>query len=275
MKIKEYLYMIGLKPRQQTYGYTIRTFNAGRYGEIEYAQWNHPYEKEKIISEENIAYLQTIISEGDFCIDIGAHSGDTTVPMAIAAGSSGMVLALEPNAFVFPTLSKNAFLNQQKSNITPLMIAATETDCDMVFEYSDSGFCNGGNHRGISKWQHGHAFNLTVNGINLCNLLVTRFPQWLKKLKYIKIDAEGYDFYILKSLESIIDLHKPLIKAEIFKHTSTQYREDIYNFFSSKNYTIYKVENEENYTGAQLCSIEEMSIERHFDIYCTSFESTP
>lgn len=267
--------MIGLKPRQQTYGYTIRTFNAGRYGEIEYAQWNHPYEKEKIISEENIAYLQTIISEGDFCIDIGAHSGDTTVPMAIAAGSSGMVLALEPNAFVFPTLSKNAFLNQQKSNITPLMIAATETDCDMVFEYSDSGFCNGGNHRGISKWQHGHAFNLTVNGINLCNLLVTRFPQWLKKLKYIKIDAEGYDFYILKSLESIIDLHKPLIKAEIFKHTSTQYREDIYNFFSSKNYTIYKVENEENYTGAQLCSIEEMSIERHFDIYCTSFESTP
>lgn len=29
-------------------------------------------------------------------IDIGAHTGDTTLPMGLATGSEGLVLAIEP-----------------------------------------------------------------------------------------------------------------------------------------------------------------------------------
>ena len=32
---------------------------------------------------------------------IGAHIGDTTLPIALAAGKKGFVLALEPNPYVF------------------------------------------------------------------------------------------------------------------------------------------------------------------------------
>jgi len=266
MKLKEYLYMLGIKPRQKKYGYSIKQFDLPLFGLVEYAQWNHPSEKEKNITQENVSYLQTIISKGDFCIDIGSHSGDTTVPMALAAGLDGLVLALEPNSYVFPVLNKNAFLNIDKTNIIPLMVAATQQYEDLNFEYSDSGFCNGGLHKNISKWRHGHAFNLKVSGVNLSNVLKNKFQDRLPKLKYIKIDAEGFDLYILNSIDNIVMQHKPLIKAEIFRHVDQDYRDKMHDYFTDKGYTIYKVDSEENYKGQKLAK-SDMSNWEHYDIF--------
>jgi len=268
MKIKEYFYMLGIKPKQKRYKYKIKKFNLPSLGLIEYAQWNHPSERDKFITEDNVSYLKTIIQEGDFCIDIGSHSGDTTVPMALAAGKNGLVLALEPNPYVFPVLNKNAFLNIEKTNIVPLMVASTEKYEDISFEYSDSGFCNGGLHKNIDRWKHGHAFNLTVTGVNLSDVLHNKFQDKLPNLSYIKIDAEGFDLYILESLTDIIAEYRPLIKAEIFRHTDQSYRDQIYDFFSQKKYTIYKVQNEENYMGDKL-NKSDMSNWEHYDIFCT------
>jgi len=267
MKLKEYLYMFGIKPKQKKYGYQIKQFRLPSFGIVEYAQWSHPSEKNKFITQENVSYLQTIINKGDFCIDIGSHSGDTAVPMALAAGSSGLVLALEPNPYVFPVLNKNAFLNVDKTNIIPLMVAATQQYEDLSFEYSDSGFCNGGLHKNISKWSHGHAFNLIVSGVNLSNVLNNKFQDRLPMLKYIKIDAEGFDLYILNSIDDIVTKYRPLIKAEIFKHVDQSYRDQMHDYFTSKDYVVYKVKNEEHYKGQKL-NKSDMSNWRHYDIYC-------
>ena len=106
-------------------------------------------------------------SPGDVAIDIGAHSGDSTIPIALAVGKLGCVLALEPNRYVFAVLKKNSELNTAKTHIIPLMFAATPEDAEMEFQYSDSGFCNGGRFQGMSRWIHGHAFRLKVQGRNL------------------------------------------------------------------------------------------------------------
>lgn len=268
MKLKEYFYMLGIKPKKKEYHYKIKKFDLPSIGVIEYAQWLHPKEQERFITESHINYLKTIINDGDFCIDIGSYAGDTTVPMAIAAGKKGCVLALEPNKNVFPVLNKNSFLNTDKTNIFPLMVAATGQYEDLNFEYSDSGFCNGGRHKNISKWKHGHAFNLTVTGVNLSDTLYNKFQERLPKLSYIKIDAEGFDLYILKSIKDIIEEYRPSIKAEIFKHVDKSYRDEIHNFFSDRGYTVYKVDNEESYTG-EVLNKSDMSNWKHYDIYCT------
>lgn len=55
------------------------------------------------------------------------------------------------------------------------MFAATPESGEYEFEYSDAGFCNGRLHEGISKWRHGHAFNLKVRGENLQSYIAETF----------------------------------------------------------------------------------------------------
>ncbi len=267
MKLKEYVYMAGLKPREKRYGYTIRPFHLDSYGTIEYAQWDHPSEKPKTIQEANVAYLCTFLHEGDFCIDIGAHTGDTALPMALAVGKKGFVLALEPNPFVFTVLNKNSSLNTHRTNILPLMIAAAEKDGDMVFTYSDAGFCNGGLHENISKWKHGHAFTLTVTGRRVSDILHQTFSEKLQRLRYIKVDTEGYDLSVLKSLNDIIETYTPFIKTEIYKYTDAAYREEMHSLLSKQKYVIHKVNDDHDYRGKMLNKTDMMRWE-HYDIFC-------
>ena len=70
----------------------------------------HPYDMPKSITQPAVDAIRQFVSPGDFVIDIGAHSGDTTVPMALAAGQGGCTLALEPNRYVFKVLAANVTL---------------------------------------------------------------------------------------------------------------------------------------------------------------------
>lgn len=267
MKLRELFYMLGFKPAIIKYGSEVRSFDLTGIGPVQYAQWLHPGESDKEITVEQVEALKRFAGDGDFCIDIGAHSGDTTIPMALAVGKSGLVLALEPNRYVFEILKKNTQLNPEKTNIVPLMVAATAQDGAMEFEYSDSGFCNGGFHEGISRFKHGHAFKLKVTGINLSNRLRAEFSDRLPKLKLIKIDTEGYDLSVLKSLTYIIDEFRPYIKTEIYKHTTTDYRNELFRFFDSRSYGVYLGEDATNLQGERL-TIDSMNSWKHFDIFC-------
>lgn len=267
MKLRELFYMLGFKPAITEYGSEVRSFDLPEIGRVDYAQWLHPAEGDKEITIEQVQALRKFVGEGDFCIDIGAHSGDTTIPMALAVGKSGLVLAMEPNRYVYGILKQNSQLNTSLTNIVPLMAAATPEDGPMQFEYSDAGFCNGGFHEGISKFKHGHVFKLDVAGVNLSIKLREEFSDRLPKLKLIKIDTEGFDLSVIKSLADIIDEFRPYVKTEIFKHTSPQYRQEMFSFFDSRSYGIYLGEDITNLKGEKL-SAESMTNWRHFDIFC-------
>ena len=130
--------------RPEPYGYTVKSLSLPTDGTVEYAQWLHPKDTPHEVLQSEVDALRQFIREGDTVIDIGAYSGDTTVPMALAAGPSGCTFAVEPNPHVFPVLEKNAALNPEKTNIIPLCMAATAEDGEFVFHYSDGGYCNGG-----------------------------------------------------------------------------------------------------------------------------------
>ena len=97
----------------------LKSFQLPTEGHVEYAQWLHPSEGHKKIKQEDVDELRRFIKKGDMVIDIGPHTGDTTVPMALAAGASGCTLGLEPNPYVFKILEQNASLIKEKTNITP------------------------------------------------------------------------------------------------------------------------------------------------------------
>jgi FkbM family methyltransferase len=211
----------------RTYGHVVKRFTLERDGTVEYAQWLHPFEKPKTITQGDVDGWRVFLKDGDVAVDVGAHTGDTTVPMALACGPSGLVVAVEPNQHVFRILEVNAGLNAGRAApMLPLNMAATEADGEFVFHYWDASFGNGGYLSRLHNQKHGHRYPLQVTGRNLERELRARIPERLSRLALIKIDAEGYDAAVLRSMRGLIDEHRPFLVCEVHKKLdSTERRE--------------------------------------------------
>ena len=266
MRLKDIPVLLGIKPKAREYGYDIVKSDLPIDGELFLAQWQHPKAGRICVDQDEVSELRQFLRPGDVAIDIGAYTGDTAVPMALAVGKTGKVLALEPNKYVFRVLEKNAELISSKGNIIPLPFAATPTDSTMEFEYSDPGFCNGGFHDGISQWKHGHVYKLKVEGKNLTNYLKLHFNDLLSLLRYIKVDAEGFDLAVLESIAGIIEKQRPFVRVEVFKHTDTHYRKKLYNFLKGFNYSIHLFGGSTSYKGQPVAE-EELMNWKHYDLF--------
>jgi FkbM family methyltransferase len=257
------------RPRKRVafadFGYKVREFDLQHDGLIEYAQWQHPYDVPKLITQPAVDAVRQFVSPGDFVIDVGAHSGDTTVPMAIAAGQGGCTLALEPNPYVFKVLAANAALNLEKTNIVPRCCAATHTDGEFVFHYSDAGFCNGG-FRSQQRWRfYRRKHALTIEGRNLLAMLEADFAEWLPKLSYIKVDAEGYDRAILESILPLIRKRRPVIRTEVYRKLLARERHELFDLLADAGYCIHRFLDDTRPLG-EILKRNDMSREKHFDV---------
>lgn len=256
MRLKDVAYLLGVKPKPRTYGFDVVTTVLPREGPVRFALWQHPRMGRdtvtQAVNQEAVDALRAFLAPGDVCVDIGAHVGDTAVPMALAVGPGGCVLALEPNPYVFPVLAANAGLNPDKARIVPLMFAATPEDGPVTFEYSDAGFCNGGRHEAVSRWRHGHAFTLEVRGRNLDRVLRTEHADLLPRLRFLKVDAEGYDLAVLRSLAGVIRERRPWLMAEVYTHTTREQRVALLAFLRDHGYDLHHVEDASHLRGASV-----------------------
>lgn len=247
------------------YGHEVRHFRLAREGRIDFAQWLHPYDRPTVLTQSNVDAARRLVQAGDFAIDVGAHTGDTAVPMALAAGPTGCVLAIEPNPYVFKILTENASLNRDKTHIVPRCFAATERAGKFVFHYSDASFCNGGFKSQQRSWFYRRKYPLTVEGCNLLDLLQTEFAEWLPKLAYVKVDAEGYDRAILASILPILCEHRPVVRAEVFRKLLADERRSLYDLLADAGYRLHRYEHTDDPQGKRLRR-GDMTREKHFDI---------
>jgi FkbM family methyltransferase len=248
------------------WGYDIRDFHLSGEGVVQFAQWRHPRVSQQLITQEEVDGLRQFIQPGDFAIDIGAHTGDTTIPMALATGATGCVLALEPNPYVFQVLKKNVALSAKRSRIIPQCIAATEKDGDYTFHYGDASFCNGGRTPSRPWWNPlRRSYPLPVVGRNLLTILRRDFAAWLPKLTYVKVDAEGYDRQILKSILPILREYQPVIRTEVFRRLSAGDRYALFDLLADSRYALYRYEVGASPQGDAL-DRGQMTRAKHFDI---------
>ena len=263
---------LGWRGAPREYPYDVATFMLPTDGEVRFAQWRHPGETPKVITQESVDALRTFLREGDVAIDVGAHTGDSTLPLALAVGVQGLVFALEPNPYVFKVLAANAALNPEKARVSPLMFAAMPTDGQFEFEYSDSGYCNGGFHDRIARWRHGHFDRLRVEGRNLAEYLRRHAPEVLPRLRYIKVDTEGFDRSVVASMADVIAAARPYIKTEIYKHLPNDERDAYEGDLRRLGYRLFKCEGEGQYRGEELRA-GGFRRWRHFDVFAVPSES--
>jgi FkbM family methyltransferase len=249
------------------YPTVISTFNLEKTGPVEFANWSNPLVLEKDITQAKVDFFKNLAPEGSMCIDIGANIGEHTVSMALAVGKSGMVLSFDPNPIVFDILKANSELNTHLTNIKPFNCAISETDSEYYYNSSEASFSNGG--ISIEKENNHGKFQLDqkIKGVNLDTFLHQYFEQDLSKLRLIKVDTEGYDKEILKSIAPVISQYKPVIIAECFPKLNTEERIDLFNTIAKHGYDLYYFRDIDRIDDTVKITADDMNKWKHFDIY--------
>ncbi len=251
------------------YGTKVLTVELAGDGPVRFAKWQHPLEAPGDFDQRHVDFFRRWIKPGDLAIDIGAFTGDTAVPMALAAGPDGLVLALEPNPHVYKVLEQNAGLNADRTTIAPLNFAATAEDGTFTFEYSDASFCNGGylakikDRRGEHKSKH--RYKLAVTGKNLERYLHDHYADRLSSLALVKVDAEGYDKDIIRSLSKLLTAYRPVLITECLPALDDDERRELLTALTDNGYVPYRLEN---FTAVPSQRLTEAGLRsrEHFDI---------
>jgi len=238
--------------------------------EFKYHRWLHPFqgdwEVNHLFTEEILTNLSKIISEGSTVIDIGAQTGNMSVAYSLFANK---VISFEPNPATFEVLEKNSKLN---TNIHPYNYAISDQTGPLTFHYSDNGFCNGGfatrTTAGIGVT--GHIVPIEVYGINLPEFIQEQGIE-IGNVSLIKIDAEGHDKDILKTLKPIIEQHKPYLITEIYNGLDLTEIQQLLDVVHSYGYTIYDEDfnkcNIDN-LGAKIVSTKDINPKSGHNLFC-------
>ena len=205
---------------------------------FDYHRWLHPMQGEwemiSLFTDEIINNISKIVDSDSTVIDIGAQSGNMSVAYSLFASK---VISFEPNPATYEVLEKNAELHP---NIIPFNYAVSDEEGPLEFHYSDNGLCNGGYARrtNFGVGVTGHEIPVDVWGVNLENFLENN-DLIDNKISLIKIDAEGHDKDILKTLVNIIGKHKPVIVTEVYTGLDLQEAQEMMNVIAAIGYKAY------------------------------------
>jgi FkbM family methyltransferase len=187
-----------------------------------FAQWKHPSEADKFRHGQSsfdamANFFGSLVCPGSVAIDIGAHGGDTTIPMAAAVGVGGLVLAFEPGP-PWEILKSNVLLNAPSESMASIHAYhfAVDTANGEWCYFSECGGCNGfkvpcGSRGGRET---------KLRATRLDDLLARNYPpEMLGDISFVKIDTEGHDAEIVASFVKIfgqVDGARPSIQVEWF-----------------------------------------------------------
>jgi FkbM family methyltransferase len=178
-------------------------------------------------------------NEGDTVIDVGAHIGLYTLIAAKRVGSSGKVIAIEPDPDNFKILKKNILLNQL-SNVEALECAvySTKEKLKLFLPELERGRTI---FNTVMQDRAGISNNfLEVEANTLDNILNENNIQ---RVNWIKIDVEGAELEVLKGAVNTLSSNKN-ITLVIEIHGMENYIQMIEYLRRSNLRIIYEKRNE-------------------------------
>lgn len=159
---------------------------------------------------ENSKFLQENIKLGDedIAIDIGANLGWYSVLLNRVSESGSLIFAFEPDPNNFELLKFNVTKNDC-SNIKAYNKAASDKSATLsLYKYPEK---NRGRH---SLLPQKNAKKIDVSAVCLDQFLDAELHS---RVKFIKIDIEGYEFYALRGALNILK-YCPMIMMEFSPH---------------------------------------------------------
>ena len=156
-------------------------------------------------TRNEVALLQNFVKTGDLIYDVGAHIGTFAIPLALAAGDNGQVIAIEADAESFALLRQNLVSLGLQSRVTPRLGIAGGRD----IPYRRARVAS---HTSATYFVPDPEGTL-IPAIALDDLADRSSRP--RRVAMIKIDVEGMELAVLRSAAKTIARDRPVLYVEI------------------------------------------------------------
>lgn len=144
--------------------------------------------------------------KNDVFIDIGSHIGKYSIPTAMIVGQNGSVISIEPHPETFRSLQKNIALNNV-NNLVAFNLGAWNCSQKLDFYF-------GGTPSEFSIDQNNSKKSIKIQAKKMDDLVFKDLQ--LKRVDWIKIDAEKAEAEVLQGLEKTLITLRPKLFIEVW-----------------------------------------------------------
>jgi len=165
--------------------------------------------------KKELEILQSLLTPKSVMIDAGANIGLHSIICSKIVGTAGKVYSFEPSKANFDLLLKNIELNHIKS-IIPINKGLGDKIGETLilsqnFETGDAEkYILKAENKGTNTDNFFNKIQLTES-ISLETLDNFQLINNLKKVDFLKIDVEGYEYYVLKGAENLLKNNPQII----------------------------------------------------------------
>ena len=155
---------------------------------------------------DTASFINEFVSEGDVCLDIGAHKGVVTHMMRRRVGNAGKIIAFEPQEELFEWLEVMV-PSLRLNNVELEQIALSEESGPRTL------------HR-VGAMKSGSFVQEAGDYSDSVTVQTTTMDEYAKSkdidtISFIKIDVDGFELQVLKGAKETLQAFRPVLLIEI------------------------------------------------------------
>ncbi len=195
-----------------------------------------PINYESLVQET----YEALLHEGDVAVDVGAHRGRHTLSMANKVFPGGEILAFEPLPMCRARLEKT--LAEFRPELVPTVKIH---DCALSDYSGRTAFVVASDaleYSGLKKRQYDGPTRLESLPVEVKRL--DEICRHLPAVRFIKIDAEGGEYHILKGAEETIRRCRPAVAFEFGASSLAEYLvtpRQMFQFWTALSYNVFDI----------------------------------
>lgn len=183
-------------------------------------------------------FVNKIIQEGDYVVDIGANLGYFSKIFSRLVGTSGKVICIEPVKPFYDIL--NWGLRDKQNCILYNYALGTENKkIELVLPKTNGVFRTGLSHIPSDESEKENSYIFETKMTTGSSLLKS-----LPRLNYIKCDIEGYELIVLTELSEVIKTFQPMLQIEAWDDN----KDELMKLMQSMGYTPFLLEGQKLYS---------------------------
>lgn len=184
-------------------------------------------------------FYKGLLSPGDTCIDVGAHTGRHTLPMAYCVSPGGRIFAFEP----IPAIATE--LKEKLSVLPDINKTVRLTQCALADARGEVNFTlvsNNPGYSGLLPRHYDREEQTKIIRVTLCCL--DDFIAEIPTVRFIKIDCEGAELRVLRGASLLLKRDRPIVSFECGDASLESYdygAGDIFDFWSNLGYSVQSI----------------------------------